>query len=195
MRERSFPQKRSLLTQWPERAVSLMDRLWGAAVAVVMVAIVFFLMWRGWQRRVRRDATRASLSQQFELDLGDVLGSWRGLYVSTSERLNVLERIAAPGLAFRAQARIVLAERGLVFELRGENATVIPLANVDGVATTQLTIDKVVERGGLTVIDWRIPGENGELDVSSFFRLSTSERDFLVAALQNVLDRKPKETT
>ena len=172
-----------------------MDRLWGAAVAVLLVAIVFFLMWRGWQRRVRRDATRASMSEQLELDLGDVLGSWRGLYVSTSERLNVLERIAAPGLAFRAQARIVLAERGLVFELRGENATVIPLVNVDGVTTTQLTIDKVVERGGLTVIDWRIPGENGQLDVSSFFRLSTGERDSLVAALQNVLTRKLKETT
>jgi hypothetical protein len=195
MRERSFPQKRLLPTQLPERAVPFMDRLWGAGVAVLLVAIVFFLMWRGWQRRVRRDATRASISEQLEFDLGDVLGSWRGLYVSTSERLNVLERIAAPGLAFRAQARIVLAERGLVFELRGENATVIPLANVDGVATTQLTIDKVVERGGLTVIDWRIPGENGELDVSSFFRLSTSERDSLVAALQNVLTPKLKETT
>jgi hypothetical protein len=195
MRERSFPQKRLLPTQLPERAVPFMDRLWGAGVAVLLVAIVFFLMWRGWQRRVRRDATRASISEQLEFDLGDVLGSWRGLYVSTSERLNVLERIAAPGLAFRAQARIVLAEQGLVFELRGENATVIPLANVDGVATTQLTIDKVVERGGLTVIDWRIPGENGELDVSSFFRLSTSERDSLVAALQNVLTPKLKETT
>jgi hypothetical protein len=135
------------------------------------------------------------MSDQLDLDLGDILGSWKGLYVSTSERLNVLERIAAPGLAFRAQARIVLAERGLVFELRGEKPTVIPLANVDGVATTQLTIDKVVERGGLTVIDWRIPGGNGQLEVSSFFRLSTSERDSLVASLQNILTRKLKETT
>lgn len=172
-----------------------MDRLWGAGVAVLLVAIVFILMWRGWQRRVRRDATRVSISDQLEFDLGDILGSWEGLYVSTSERLNVLERIAAPGLAFRAQARIVLAERGLVFDLRGEKQTVIPLTHVDGVATTQLTIDKVVERGGLTVIDWRVVGEDGEHDVSSFFRLSTGERDSLVAALQNVLKPRSKETT
>jgi hypothetical protein len=172
-----------------------MDRLWGAAVAVLLVAIVFFLMWRGWQRRVQRDATRASISDQLALDLGNVLGSWKGLYVSTSERLNVLERIAAPGLSFRAQARIVLAERGLVFELRGEQPTVIPLTCLDGVATTQLTIDKVVERGGLTVIDWRIVGQSGELEVSSFFRLSTGERDSLVAALQNVIKPRSKETT
>jgi hypothetical protein len=172
-----------------------MDRLWGAAVAVALIAIVFTLMWLGWRRRVRRDAARGSISDQLDLDLGNILGSWKGLYVSTSERLNVLERIAAPGLAFRAQARILLAERGLVFELRGEDATVIPLSRVDGVATTQLTIDKVVERGGLTVIDWRMIGENGELDVSSFFRLSTSERDSLIATLQNVLEPQEKETT
>ena len=172
-----------------------MDRLWGAGVAILVIAVVLLLMLRGWRRRVRRDGARVSFSEQLDLDLGDILGSWKGLYVSTSERLNVLERIAAPGLAFRAQARIVLAERGLVFELRGENATVIPLANVDGVATTQLTIDKVVERGGLTVIDWRIVGENGVHEVSSFFRLSTSERDSLVDALENVLKPRSKETT
>jgi len=172
-----------------------MDRLWGAAVAVALIAIVFTLMWLGWQRRVRRDSARASITEQLDLDLGAILGTWKGLYVSTSERLNELERIAATGLELRAQARIVLAERGLVFELRGENATVIPLSRVAGVATTQLTIDKVVERGGLTVIDWRMMGENGELDVSSFFRLSTSERDSLIVALQNILEPQEKETT
>lgn len=172
-----------------------MDRLWGAAVAVLLIAVVFVLMWRGWQRRVRRDATGVTIAQDAAADFGDILGTWKGLYVSTSERLNVLERIAAPGLAFRAQARIVLAERGLVFDLRGEQPTLIPLANLDGVTTTNLTIDKVVERGGLTVVDWRLEGADGPRDVSSFFRLSTAERDTLIASLQNVRRPQKKETS
>ena len=172
-----------------------MDRLWGAAVAVLLIAVVFVLMWRGWQRRVRRDATGMSIVQDAAADFGDIVGTWKGLYVSTSERLNVLERIAAPGLAFRAQARILLAERGLVFELRGEEPTLIPMANLDGVTTSNLTIDKVVERGGLTVIDWRLEGTDGIREVSSFFRLSTAERDSLVASLKNVRSPQKKETS
>jgi len=171
------------------------DKLWGAAVAVLLIAVIFVFMWRGWQRRVRRDASGFSLAEGVVADFGDILGTWRGLYVSTSERLNVLERIAAPGLAFRAQARIVLAERGLVFDLRGEEPTLIPLANLDGVTTSNLTIDKVVERGGLTVIDWRLQGGDGIREVSSFFRLSTAERDSLIASLQNVRSPQKKETS
>ncbi len=172
-----------------------MDRLWGAAVAVLLIAIIFLLMWRGWQRRVRRDATGMSVAQVATADFGDIVGTWSGLYVSTSERRNVLERIAAPGLAFRAQARIVLTERGLVFDLRGEQPTLIPLDNLDGVTTSHLTIDKVVERGGLTVVDWRLETTGGQREVSSFFRQSTAERDSLIAALQNVRSSQKKETS
>lgn len=164
-----------------------MDRLWGAGVAVLLIAVVLFLMWRGWQRRVRRDATSSTIAHDISGDLGLILGTWRGLYVSTSERHNPLERIAAPGLAFRAQARILVAERGLVFDLRGEVPTVIPISHVDGISTSQLTIDKVVERGGLTVIEWRMgAGEEGIREVSSFFRLSTNERNSLLSALENI---------
>ena len=170
-----------------------MDRLWGAGVAVIAIAVVFFLMWWGWKRRVRRDATSSTTAHDISVDLGDILGTWKGLYVSTAERLNPLERIAAPGLAFRAQARIVVAERGLVFDLRGEVPTVIPLSHVDGITTSQLTIDKVVERGGLTVIDWRMVGEDSVRDVSSFFRLSTHERNSLLASLTNVQKPTVKE--
>ena len=136
-----------------------------------------------------------SVAQDAAADFGDILGTWTGLYVSTSERLNVLERVAAPGLAFRAQGRIVLAEQGLVFDLRGEQPTLIPLDNLDGVTTTNLTIDKVVERGGLTVIDWRLDTTDGSREVSSFFRLSTAERNSLISALQNVRNSQQKETS
>ena len=62
-----------------------------------------------------------------------------------------------------------------------------------GITTSQLTIDKVVERGGLTVIEWRMVGDTGVRDVSSFFRLSTNERNSLLASLTNVQKPKVKE--
>jgi hypothetical protein len=80
-----------------------------------------------------------------------------------------------------------------VFDLRGEIPTVIPISHVDGITTSQLTIDKVVERGGLTVIEWRMVGDVGVRDVSSFFRLSTNERNSLLATLTNIQKPTVKE--
>jgi hypothetical protein len=172
-----------------------MDRLWGAGLAVLLVAIVFVLMWIGWQRRVRRDASSVSPELSADVEIGQVIGSWRGLYVATSERANVLERIAAPGLAFRAQATLVLGETGVVFDLRGEHATFIPLSRIDGVTTSHLTIDKVVERGGLTVIDWQLPAEVGMRAVSSFFRMSSADRDSFCETYTHLISTAKKETS
>ena len=172
-----------------------MDRLWGAGLAVLLVAIVFVLMWIGWQRRVRRDATSVSPELSADVEIGQVIGSWRGLYVATSERANVLERIAAPGLAFRAQATLVLGESGVVFDLRGEHATFIPLSRIDGLTTSHLTIDKVVERGGLTVVDWQLETREGLRPVSSFFRMSSADRDALFFAYANLTRTTRKEAS
>lgn len=172
-----------------------MDRLWGAGLAVLLVIIVFALMWRGWQRRVRRDTTMLEPGLSGNVDIGQVLGAWRGLYVSTSERANVLERIAAPGLAFRAQATLVLGEAGIVFDLRGEPTTIIPLDRIDGLTTSHLTIDKVVERGGLTVIDWQLESHDGLRAVSSFFRMSSADRDALFAAYANLTITTNRESS
>jgi hypothetical protein len=172
-----------------------MDKLWGAGLAVLLVIIMFVLMGRGWQRRVRRDATSVSPELSADAEIGQVIGSWRGLYVSTSERANVLERIASPGLAFRAQATLVLGESGVVFDLRGEHATFIPLSRIDGLTTSHLTIDKVVERGGLTVIDWQLPAEVGMRAVSSFFRMSSADRDSFFETYAHLISTTQKETS
>jgi hypothetical protein len=172
-----------------------MDRLWGAGLAVLLVAIVFVLMWIGWQRRVRRDASSLPPGLRTDVEIGQVIGSWRGLYVATSERANVLERIAAPGLAFRAQATLVLGETGVVFDLRGEHPTMIPLNRIDGVTTSHLTIDKVVERGGLTVIDWQLPAEVGMRAVSSFFRMSSTDRDSFFETYAHLISTAKKEAS
>ena len=172
-----------------------MDKLWGAGLAVLLVIIVFALMWRGWQRRVRRDATMMAPGVSTSFDVGQVVGAWRGLYVSTAERANVLERIAAPGLAFRAQATLVLGDSGVVFDLRGEQPTMIPLERIDGITTSHLTIDKVVERGGLTVIDWQLETHDGLRAVSSFFRMSSADRDALFAAYANLTITTNRESS
>jgi hypothetical protein len=172
-----------------------MDRLWGAGLAVLLVAIVFVLMWLGWQRRVRRDASNLPPGLRTDVAIGQVIGSWRGLYVATSERANVLERIAAPGLAFRAQATLVLGESGVVFDLKGERPTMIPLNRIDGLTTSHLTIDKVVERGGLTVIDWQLPAEVGMRAVSSFFRMSSADRDSIFETYAHLISTAKKESS
>ncbi|HZW41983.1 MAG TPA: hypothetical protein VFE99_06755, partial [Agromyces sp.] len=76
-----------------------MDRWIGVLVAVIIVAVVAWLMLRSWKRRTVRDETLSSYP--VPAALGAPLFETEVLYVATTPAAEPLERLAVAGLAFR----------------------------------------------------------------------------------------------
>jgi len=94
-------------------------------------------------------------------------------YVATTPTAAPLERLNLPGLSFRARASVTVFADAIVIEPQGEVPTEIAPNTFLGVRTTQVSIDRVVEKDGLTAIDWvAIDTATGERRlVSSVFRV------------------------
>lgn len=120
------------------------------AIAVVLLAL---MAW-GWYRRTRRDAE--PLTTVHDLPAGtSVIARHDGLYVATTRQGEPLERIAAPGLAFRSRADITVADAGIALDIPGQQRLVIPAARLIDVAQATVAIDRVVEKDGLVRLTWR----------------------------------------
>jgi hypothetical protein len=121
---------------------------------VVAVALIGLMAW-GWRRRSRRDAGLAA-------PVGDppagarTLGTYPGLYVATTEHGSALNRLAIKGLGFRSRVSVVVTDAGVVLDLTGEPRVFIARERIVEVAQATVTIDRVVERDGLTRLTWRI---------------------------------------
>ncbi|CAB4905001.1 MAG: hypothetical protein F2808_05815 [Actinobacteria bacterium] len=160
-----------------------MDKLPGTLIAIALIVTVLILMGLGWRRRRRRDE---NLILGSNIDVGDIIGSYRALYVATTFRGRPLERIAAAGLGFRARCQISVGAKGVLLTLAGERPFGIGRDDVDGYDTTNVAIDKVVERDGLVVLNWKIAQPEGPLDVSSYFRLPLVDRQPLFTDLSSL---------
>lgn len=121
-----------------------------AVVALALLALALV----AWRRRVRRDAQ--PLAPTGDLPDGAVASAaYDVLYVATTRHDDPLERIAAPGLAFRSRARLILTDRAVAFDLTGKPRIVLGPDRIVEVAQSTVAIDRVVESGGLTRIVWR----------------------------------------
>ncbi len=119
----------------------------------VAVALIGVGLW-SWSRRRRRD--RAPLAPRGEFPAGAAeLAVFDGLYVATTKHDIPLERIAAPGLAFRSRATITVADAGVALDLTGQERIIIARDRIDDVGQSTVAIDRVVEKDGLTRISWR----------------------------------------
>lgn len=138
-----------------------------ALVSLLMAAGALFGMVRGWRRRVARPvpAPPGPLG-------GPATAAWREvLYVATSLRDQPLERVAVPPLGHRGRADLVLRPGGLDVAIRGERPFGIPAGRLAGLARGTATIDRVVERGGLSVVFWTLGEGERAVEVESAFRI------------------------
>lgn len=127
----------------------------GALAVMILVALVLLglLAW-AWIRRTRRDAGPFAPTGELPAD-AVVLSVFEGLYVATTRHDLPLERIAAPGMAFRSRATITVADAGVALDLPGQDRIVIPRDRIVAVGQSTVAIDRVVEQGGLTRVEWR----------------------------------------
>jgi len=151
------------------------DRQVSATLVVTFLVVVLGLAALGWRSRRRRQAHIAA-PQRPPADLGAVLGEFPGFYVATTLAGDRLNRVAVHGLGFRARTTVVVAESGVVVPIAGQADIFIPGSDITAAARATWTIDRVVEKDGLTMIAWRL----AETAVESYFRAENTEA-FLAA--------------
>jgi hypothetical protein len=159
-----------------------MDRVLPAIIVALVLALFLVLMVVGWRRRVRSQSALPSPVRP-PSSLGTEL--WQGsvLYVATTRGGDRLDRVAVHGLGFRARGELSVHPEGLVLSLRGSDAVFISRESLRGVGLATWAIDRVVEPGGLVVLDWELEG----LALDSYLRLSAAQSDSLVAATRSIL--------
>lgn len=157
-----------------------MDRFWITVAIIVFAALVLFLMYVGWRRRSKRDADLGA-GYVPPVSAAPVTFETDTLYVATTAHDQPLERLSLPGLRFRARATVTVTSDGVTLSIAGEQPTFITASALLGVDSTNVAIDRVVERDGLVRIAWTTTG-GGEAD--SFVRVvDPQERADLIRAV------------
>ncbi|GAA2525120.1 hypothetical protein GCM10009860_01080 [Microbacterium mitrae] len=146
----------------------------------VGVLILAGMAW-GWRRRSRRDS--ALQAPVGELG-GDVVGSFSGLYVATTEHDEPLNRLAIRHLAFRSKVTATVTTEGINLVMPGSPTIGLAKASLIGAGRATWTIDRVVEKDGLVFISWQV---NDTTVADSYLRLQESNPTSFLEALDRVL--------
>ena len=132
-------------------------------IAISLVAVIALTIWLSTKKK------RHAQEQQIAAPMpAEAAGVFATLYVSTVLEEAPLERVWAHGLGMRGQCNLGLGATGISVNRVGETSFLIPTASIDLVDRASATIDKAVEKAGLTAIHWSL----GDTKVISHFRFS-----------------------
>lgn len=159
-----------------------MERLLPTAIIAGVLLLALALMLLGWRRRVRSQAGLPRPAAP-PASLAEALWHGEGLYVATTRGGDQVDRIAVHGLGFRARCAIAVHPEGIVLALRGSAPVFVPRASMRGAGRATWAIDRVVEPGGLVVLDWMLD----DLPLDSYLRLSPEHSAALLAATTAIL--------
>jgi hypothetical protein len=122
---------------------------------VLFVLLVLGMRW-GWRNRGRRQAGLPALDP-VPAELGpDLVAPLTGLYVGSTIATEWQNRIVAHGLGERADAVARLTGRGVVIERQGSTPIFIAGPALVDARLEPALAGKVVGRGGLLVLRWRL---------------------------------------
>lgn len=128
------------------------QRILWTVVTLAVLGGIYLLMWRGWKKRQARQADLLPLN---EVPEGVFSGEgFETVYVSTTSEGDWLDRIAAQGLGERSNARVHVAEAGILID-REPTAVFIPADAVRGVRLATGMAGKYLRNEGLVVITWQ----------------------------------------
>ena len=156
------------------------------AIMIAVALLILLAMLFAWRRRMRRDSV-------FTAPLGvpehaEIVRRDEVLYVSTTRHEQPLERLAVSPLAYRARGELALTDRGIALCLDGTPTVFLANDRLVSVARATVTIDRVVEPGGLVRIAWKIADDTV---VDSYLRLATGEPQNLISDLQRLVPAAP----
>lgn len=177
---------------WRVRVV-VVDRGILQAVVVVFLAVLLLLMALGWRARRRRQRDIVPLVVA-PADLGTVLATLDGKYVATTASGDPLDRIVVHDLGFRSTVMVTVAEVGILLRLPGKDLFV-PREDLRAVRRATWTIDRVVEKDGLHLIEWML----GNRAVDTYLRMADpaqferAAHALLADSLTNPQERRTRE--
>ncbi|MFS0893754.1 hypothetical protein [Microbacterium sp. 179-I 3D3 NHS] len=163
-----------------------MTREIAIAVMIAFALLILATMLLAWRRRLRRDAgLTAPLGVP---EHAEVLRRDEVLYVSTTRHDQPLERLAVAPLAYRARGELAVTDRGVALCLDGTPTVFLAASRLVNIDRATVTIDRVVEPGGLVRIAWRV---DGGTVVDSYLRLATGDPHDLLTDLQRLVPAVP----
>lgn len=135
------------------------------AIVVALLVLFLVLMVLGWRARKKRQSPVATPKAVPAL-LGAELGRFSGKYVATTTAGDPLDRVAVHGLGFRGGVSVLVTDSGLLMQIDGTGDKWIPATDLRSRRSATWTIDRVVEQGGLELLEWQL----GDRAVDSYFR-------------------------
>ena len=156
------------------------------AITIAVALLVLLTMFLAWRRRLRRDSA-------FTAPLGvpehaEVARRDEVLYVSTTRHDQPLERMTVSPLEYRARGELAVTDRGVALCLDGAPTVFLASSRLVAVDRATVTIDRVVEPGGLIRIAWNA---DEETIVDSYLRLATGDPRTLISDLQRLVPVAP----
>lgn len=136
-------------------------------LAISLVVVVALSIWLRTKRK-RRIQEQTISAPMAATSAGD----FSALYVSTVFEQSRLDRIWAHGLGMRGNAKLAVDATGVSVERVGEESFLIPSKDLHLVEAVTATIDKAVEKSGLTAIHWSL----GDTKVISHFRFTNPQQ-------------------
>lgn len=171
-------------------------RILTTLLLIGVTIVVLLLLWLGWRAR-RRSQHGVAAPAQVPAD-ALATDEWDDVhYVATSEALRPLERITVPPLGFRGRADVAVVDDGLAVRVRGTRPFLIPTGSLLAVDAVTATIDRAVERNGLSAVRWTLGGDDDAVEVETTFRIvDRDERArFLARVGELISNASPKENT
>ncbi|THG33054.1 PH-like domain-containing protein [Naasia lichenicola] len=142
-----------------------MPELTPVLIVVALIVLVLIGMALGWRASKRRSVQYGEVAQLPD-DPGQDLLTADVFYVSTTLEAQALQRVASRGLAVRGRATVQVFWSGVSLALPGQDAVFIPTTSITGLGTGTVTVDRVVEPGGMIVITWIL----GSTPVDTYLR-------------------------
>lgn len=172
-----------------------MSRTGFAILMASIVVVVLGGMWIAWRARSRRDS---HLAGALTIPTGEIIAVFpRASYVSTTPVGSPFERVAIPGLRYKGFAEVTVRRDGVSIAVTGEPAVHLTSTQLHGTSTAGGRIGKVVERDGLSLLQWQsnsVDDEPRELE-SSFRFTNAPEQHSFANAIATILQTEQPHTT